>query len=100
ARAFSLASQRGERGQTVTGPASCETARLKNAQPATPHAPALFPVAAVAVILDHGPAQLLAAPFLRFQRVEPEEENREAELYAPESGETRSGGPSEGLALE
>ena len=37
-------------------------------------------------------AQFLAAALLRFQRVEREEEDRETELHAHESGETRVGG--------
>jgi hypothetical protein len=46
------------------------------------------------------PIAVLATAVLRFQRLEPEEANGEAELHAHESGKARIGGGCEALALE
>jgi hypothetical protein len=43
---------------------------------------------------------LLAEAILRLQRVEREEKEREDELHAPQSGETRTRRTSEGVAVE
>ena len=74
-----------------------ETARL------TPLATQERPCRAVEVDLCEWrrfSAPVLAAPVLRFQRVEFEEESRETSLHAHESAEEKTSRSSEGLALE
>src|SRR5207245_11495311 len=44
--------------------------------------------------------KVLAAEVLRFQRVQPQEEERKARVYARESGKPRAGEASDGLAVE
>ena len=71
------------------------------ASDAREEAPEIRAAAAIAVCRLSGSApQILAAPVLRFQRVESCEEEREIALYACESGEERLGDGRERLALE
>jgi REP element-mobilizing transposase RayT len=43
---------------------------------------------------------ILAGALLRLQRMDDEEAHREAEVYAPQSGESRVGGKARAMALE
>src|SRR5208337_5350765 len=49
---------------------------------------------------SRGPAAILATQILRLQRVQRQKETRETRIHARESGDTRAGATSEGLALE
>jgi hypothetical protein len=57
-------------------------------------------IASVARRARSNAAQFLAEEVLRFQRVEQEEENEEAELHAHESGEARIGNGCEVMGVE
>ena len=50
--------------------------------------------------VHHGAATVLAAAVLRFQRVQPQEEERETGVHARESCRARTGEASKGLAVE
>ena len=78
----------GVEAASVTGHARKEETRFKR--------PAFLEVRRC----DEGGSPLLAAAVLRLQRVQREEEDREAELHARESDESQVGEASERLAVE